>query len=276
MFVRSLPVLLSFILFGACHAQPALHAPYLFDAPDDSFVLPDILKEISGLGMFPDGTLAAIQDENGILFRIDDRTGNILEDIRFGLDRDYEGVEIADRTAWVLESDGDLFYFPLDDPGNLSRIPTGLSRKHNTEGLGRDLDGHLLIAAKNYPGRDYDTDHERTIWSFNPESGYMSSRARYVIDEQAVDPEGEEKKRIEDVNPSAVAVHPFTGHLYVLSTKKNELYVLTREMSLVERVEFDLEGMVQPEGIVFSDAGTLFISSEGHDLPAHIFVFHQR
>ncbi len=276
MILRLFPVLLSFVLFGACHAQPVLHAPYLFDAPDDSFPLPDILKEISGLGMFPDGTLAAVQDENGLLFRIDARTGNILEEIRFGSDRDYEGVEIVAQTVWILESDGDLFSFPLNDPGNLSRTPTGLSRSFNTEGLGVDLDGHLLIAAKNFPGHDYDADNERTIWSFNPETGYMSERARFVLDERAVDPEGNKKKRIEDVNPSAVAIHPSTGHLYVTSPTGNELYVLTREMTLVERVEFDLEGMVQPEGIVFSADGTLFISSEGHDQPARIFVFHQR
>ncbi len=276
MILRSLPVLLSFVLLGACHAQPVQHAPYLFDAPDDSFSLPDILKEISGLGRFPDGTLAAVQDENGFLFRIDHRTGNILEEIRFGSDRDYEGVEIVDSTAWVLESDGDLFYFSLADPGNLSRTPTGLSRRHNTEGLGIDLDGHLLIAAKHFPGHDYDPDEERTIWSFNPASGYRSERARFVIDEQAVDPDGNEKKRIEDVNPSGIAVHPSTGHLYVLSSTGIELYVLTREMTLVERVAFNLEGMVQPEGIVFSPRGTLYISSEGHDLPARIFVFHQR
>src|SRR3712207_2389739 len=50
-------------------------SPYSFDAPAASMPLPAELKEISGLTVLADGRLAAVQDEQGVLYLLNAESG---------------------------------------------------------------------------------------------------------------------------------------------------------------------------------------------------------
>ena len=57
---------------------------YEINKPDHTFTLTTDLQEISGLAYVPESAaLLAIQDENGIIYRLDKQTGTIIDKIKF-------------------------------------------------------------------------------------------------------------------------------------------------------------------------------------------------
>jgi hypothetical protein len=61
------------------------HFPYDLRTPDETFKLPYILEEISGLAMTEDGQyLVAVQDEDGLVFFIERQTGEVAGSSSFG------------------------------------------------------------------------------------------------------------------------------------------------------------------------------------------------
>ena len=93
---------------------------YSLKEPDQTFKMPKDLEEISGLGISEDGeTLVAIQDEDGKLFIISRYTGEVVNEIGFWKDGDYEGVEMVGSTAYVVKSSGTLY--EVTNPGALEQ-----------------------------------------------------------------------------------------------------------------------------------------------------------
>ena len=71
--------------------------------------LSDRLEEISGMDFIDDERMAAIQDEEGIIFIYNLNSKKIEQEIKFGKSGDYEGLAIAGNDAFVMRSDGVLF-----------------------------------------------------------------------------------------------------------------------------------------------------------------------
>ncbi|MEO7046007.1 MAG: hypothetical protein ABI091_11925 [Ferruginibacter sp.] len=62
-----------------------------------------------------------------------------------------------------------------------------------------------------------------------------------------------------DFNPSAIAVHPITHDVYLLSSRANKcMAVFTHERTLKTLQFIDKNLMPQPEGICFSPEGKLY------------------
>src|ERR1700741_607269 len=92
-----------------CTAQEINSLSYSFSKPDARLVLPDTLREISGLTILDNNTIACVQDENGIIFLYDLTKNKVKEQFTFSVNGDYEGIAIAGNTLYVLRSDGVLF-----------------------------------------------------------------------------------------------------------------------------------------------------------------------
>lgn len=82
---------------------------YDLTKPNLTLVLPDTLREISGIAELDSSTVACIQDENGILFIYDIVNNRIMKQISFYADGDYEGIARVNKTIYILRSDGTLF-----------------------------------------------------------------------------------------------------------------------------------------------------------------------
>ena len=241
--------------------------------PSLSLVLPDELTEISGLGLMPDGRLATVQDEEGTLYILNRETGTVEARVPFGEPGDYEGVEWVGDQAYVLLSDGTIIELSgsLEDLRVTATHETHLKRKNDAEGLGYDADrGRLLIACKEDPGSGLDEDDERAIYSFDPASGQMDEEPAYVIKLKEVE---DEVSDVANFKPSAVAVHPSSGELYVLSASDRAIVVLNTDGSLKSVHELSREIFEQPEGLAFLSNGTLYVSSEGQDGPGMLYEF---
>ena len=263
-------------------------APYRLDAPDARFELPDALDEISGLTMLDEQHLGAVQDEKGDLYVLDAATGAVVHTHDFGGSGDYEGVERVREFVVVLRSDGRLFVIDdwTADASEARSVETGLHGSCDAEGLAFDAEAtRLLIACKESPGRGYRG--SRTIYAFDPSTNRLDPVPAFVIRRDALASEGNGvdvavRSFVEPVidfnafKPSAVAVHPLTGEVYVLSSVRKVLLVLDRSGALVAGWPLSESLLRQPEGLAFAADGTLFIASEADGGTAVVLRFDYR
>jgi uncharacterized protein YjiK len=244
-------------------------SPYAFEAPEASLPLPEDLREISGLTVLEDGRLAAVQDEAGILFLLNPETGAVDARVPFDRAGDYEAIERVGDTLFVLQSDGRLTALTgrEQEAPNVRHYDTGLTAKNDPEGLAYDAAGRrLLIAAKEDPGKGIDNDL-KAVYAFDLATGTRSAAPAFTLDLTVLRERlGFEKKR--SFKPSALAVHPASGDLFVLSSVAKAVAVLDARGALRHAWALPPEIFEQPEGLAFLPDGDLAISSEGVDRPA--------
>src|SRR3989339_1349038 len=73
------------------------------------------LSEISGLAITPDGKVFGHNDEKGIVYQINYKTGEIIKEFyltRWFPERDFEGIAYANKKFYMITSDGVLYEFP--------------------------------------------------------------------------------------------------------------------------------------------------------------------
>ncbi|MFV1979699.1 MAG: SdiA-regulated domain-containing protein [Rhodothermia bacterium] len=261
---------------------------YELSTPDAEFKLDNDLVEISGLTVFDEGHLAAVEDEHGRFYVIDFETGNLDEVHRFAAKDDYEGIEMAGKRLFALRSDGqirEIEDYDTDDPDS-DKIKTPLGAKCDAEGLAFDADrNRLLIACKEYPGKGLK--RKRAIYALDLESMELSDRPVYTISTREVSPDaGSAGDAIKDFvyplvdldgfKPSALAIHPVTKDIFVLSSVLKVIVVLTQDGSIRAILPLDKDMLEQPEGMAFLPNGDLFISSEGVRRKARLVRFNYR
>ncbi|MBC6992913.1 SdiA-regulated domain-containing protein [Neolewinella lacunae] len=250
--------------------DPGYGFPFDFEEPEQVVDLPEALTEISGLSSwYTDDQVLAVQDEDGELFVVDVRTGEIEETFSFGKNRDYEGVARNGDKIYVLESDGKVHYLDYVEGTKeykAVKLETSFSSRDDTEGLAYDpVLNRLLITPKEQEltTDDEADDHQRGIYAYDPELGLMAPEPLFTIDEYAVGQVVYGQRQRFNIKPSGIAVDPITKDLYVLASIGNILVVIDRE-SNIKHIELLREKMFrQPEGLTFNARGDLFISSEG-------------
>jgi hypothetical protein len=103
------------------------------------------LREASGLAFTADGRLLCHNDEEGIIFEIDYRTGNIRQ--RFYLGRfliyrdDLEGIAAKKDTIFMVNSSGKILRFlpgKNEEKVSFKEFKTPLTARNNVEGLAYD------------------------------------------------------------------------------------------------------------------------------------------
>lgn len=239
---------------------------YDFRNPSQVLGLPQELNEVSGLSSYQPGKVIAIQDEDGLLFVYDLEKQEVIERSRFGKDRDYEGVAIADSLVFVLEKDGDLHRvkLPLQPEYDADKYETEFSYRNNTEGVCYDpIEDRLLLVPKEEDlDPDLKADNRRGIYAFDLLDGELLAEPVYVIDEidlgQIV--YGDSNRYL--FKPSGIAVEPGTGNIFLLASVGKILIVIDRNSQILHVELLDNKLFPQPEGITFDTNGDLLISSE--------------
>jgi uncharacterized protein YjiK len=241
--------------------------PFNVDKPDIKIELSRELQEISGLTWYK-GQLGAIQDESGILYLINSKTGAIEEKVKFSLPGDFEGIEVVDKTFYALTSGGTLFSFTKKNPELVNRIKTKLSRKNDTEGLAYDaINGQLLIITKeNGSIGEYETKH-RAIYTVSLNDYRLSKKPLATIKKKDL----QKFIKVDNFKPSALAVDPITQDLYVLASVGKLLVILTPDYQIKAVIKLSKKNYSQPEGICFSPEGDLYISNEGTNKKSNFY-----
>ncbi len=227
--------------------------------------LPDELLEISGISYLDTDRIAAIQDEEGVLFIYDLKSKSIAKKISFGDAGDYEGLAIVDRNAYVLDSQGFIFEIRnfLTSDRVITPYKTPFTIKNNMESLLADPTGQrLLLLPKN---RDLNSERYKGIYSFSLESKKMASEAVFSLDMESDILKKYRSRQIQKTFlPSDMALHPTTGDMYVLEGSEPKLLILDLKGNPTRLFLLDKSMFPQPEGIAFGPEGRLFISSEGN------------
>jgi len=268
--VTSLICLLAAAYFVDCSESVASRMGYDLNAPDRKYTLPGELVEVSGIILLNDSTVACVQDERGIIYYYDLKKRSVTGRIAFGADGDYEDICLHDGWFYVLRSDGVVFRVNRDTPADSPKSYNLPVECLDNEGFchsGRT--NEFILAGKSANRNDPDPTN-RSLFVLTFENDSFSLVRRVVI--RGNDPafagtqheiKAGEKKHPGQFNPSAVAVHPATGDIYVLSAKSRMLVVLDTAGAIKQAWPLSAALFNKPEGIAFYPDGGMMISNEG-------------
>jgi uncharacterized protein YjiK len=248
---------------------------YAFDAEEnyeivDSWDMPAVLEEISGIHWIGDNKIACVMDEEGIIFIYDLDQKKIVKEIDFTGTGDFEAIRILENDAWVLRSDGELFEIKnyLGENITFTQYPTGLTARHNTEALSKDPNSNnLLLGVK-----DLEEEGMKNFYAFNLDTKELDSNPVFGISmTDSIFSEIDYIHSSRVMRPSDMEFHPQTGDLYVLDGASPKLLILDAKTKKPKNLYLlHPEKFNQPEGISFTPEGRLFISNEGGYYPGNI------
>ena len=228
-----------------------LNKPYLYK-------LPSSLDEISGVDFYPkDSSVFAIEDEHGWLYKIFLKTPLKIERWKFGKAGDYEDVAMADSVFYVLNSKGKLEKLKfIGDSVILKTFNFSEEGKNEYETLFYDKDHRrLIIICKDC---ENDQKKELTSLAFDPSTDSFS--IAFVISTLKIKEQLKEEKF--KFKPSAAAIHPLTGELYIISSVDKVLVILNKDHTVKSSYPINPDLFKQPEGLTFTKKGDLIISNE--------------
>lgn len=237
----------------------------------NTWELPDALEEVSGIAWMSDAKIAAVEDEDGLIYIYDLAKNKIDKTIEFADDGDYEGIAVTGEDAYVMRSDGLLFEvqnYATAQPVTKT-YQSAMSHKNNVETLSYDAKNkRLLTAPKDLDPNDEDI---KGIYAFDLKQHLMLPDlvARIDMKDKAFK-KFEKNKAYRTFRPSDLAIHPKTGQIYMLEGVNPKLIILDKTYAIKKVYELDKDDFAQPEGITFSPDGTLFISNEAHGGTANI------
>jgi uncharacterized protein YjiK len=253
---------------------------YTLEVPDKKWVLPPQLHEISGIAQIDSVTFACVQDEQGIVFFYDTRTGRVVRQLPFANPGDYEGITRNGKSLFVLRSDGMLFEiseFNRESP-ETTLHPTRIPARNN-EGLCYDAGkNRLLIGCKGKVDDLAENRDRRFVYAFDLDASALDPQPVFEFNipelsefaiRAGVIPPWRDKKNGQIVpssvrlNTSEIALHPITRELYFLSATDHLLMVtdLTGNIRRMERLDARLFN--KPEGITFLENGDMLVTNEG-------------
>lgn len=239
--------------------------------------LNSILREISGLS-FENGAIYTHNDENGIVFEINLKNGQITSKERIGENADYEGIEIVGDTIILIESNGQLSFYNQQKK-RINTIKTAFKQHNNVEGLCLNLQNknELLIACKGQMLKDDRKNKAKAIYSYRLDTQKLDVNPFIIVSDAKLTKFLENLLRNEDISkkkhkklinrvinfaPSGIAVHPRTYEFYIISAKGNLLVILDKEKKIKNIIFLDKKQLPQPEGICFDNNEVLYISTE--------------
>jgi uncharacterized protein YjiK len=271
--------------------------PYEIDRPDAYFSLPLELQEISGLSMeISERFVWCVQDEKGVVYKVDLADGSISEKIPFWKAGDYEGVQQVGKAFYVVKSTGTIYQIHNlgESDQQVEKYNTELEKANDVEGLTFDVkNNRLLLACKGSAHITSDTvSLEKAIYEFSLDSFKLNTTPAFLIHFEDVrglvktTPTLKNFEKLSEYfqpgeteftfNPSGISIHPLTGEIYLLSATKKLMAVLSPEgeMLYIEKMKKKLHP--QPEGICFASDGTLYISNEGKDGKAKLYKYSMK
>ena len=252
-------------------------------APDRVYVLPGMLKEISGITQRDDTSVVCIEDNREIIFIYDIVNEKIIRQIEVGGRGDFEGVARVENTLYILRSDGLISEIEDYESVNYKKntYTTGIPWKDN-EGLCYDKkNNRLLIGPKEIPGKKSVNKKLRFIYGFSLDTKELVKEPVFTYDLRVIGRFAVEnniqvplklkkKKKRKRFKPdirfhiSARGIHPITGRLFVLSCRNDKLLFVFDMKGNIEYIgPLNKDLYRQPEGITFMKNGDMYISNEG-------------
>src|SRR4051812_14087436 len=247
-------------LCATCQMRPRRsflpNIPGYDESKKEEFILDKKLVEISGMYYLPDGRIAANNDEEGKVFFLKLPEGS-LEHFKFGGKGDYEDLVQVDSFFYVLESNGNLHKVLESDESAHEEFKFP-KKKIEFESLYYDKPVNKLVLISK--------DHSETApgilaYSFDLADHAYSDSEYYFIPMKQVF--RALKNNIAECKPSAAAINPVTGKVFIIASVGKVLLVCTRTGTVEHAYKINPSQFPQPEGITFAPNGDMYISNEG-------------
>jgi len=273
----SFPKSLIFVLlvfFAGCRDNKEMSSPpgYNLNRPT-TIKLPGYLDEISGIAYYAkDKSVFAICDDKSWLYKVLISGDMTIQKWSLGDKGDFEDIVLADSTFYVLQSKGRILSlrFVSPDSVNVKQYELPSQGKNEFETLYLEKDKNRLIMMC----KDCESDDRNSVtaWAFDLGTLTFSPSPAYVIDVRRIEDLMQEKKV--KFKPSAAAIHPITGKLFIMSSV-NKALVIADKNGVPEKVyPINPRLYKQPEGLTFSPEGHLIVSNESANAgAANILVF---
>lgn len=251
---------------------------YDIENEDASFIkLPDEISEISGIAVTGDDRMFCHGDEDADIFQVDIKSGQVIKKFYAGetsVNGDFEDIAIAGDRFFLVESKGIIVEFKEGNNGEhvpYQTYKTFLKSSNNVEGLCYDPQTNsLLLACKDYPGKGYEKN--KAVFSFSLNTMALDEKPRFLIPLKDI-----RKNTIEnEFSPSGIARHPKTGTFFVIAARGNTIIELSKEGEIIAQKDLPEKVHKQPEGIAFTNDGTLIISNEGRFKTARLISYPMR
>jgi hypothetical protein len=233
--------------------------------------LPIELDEISGIVYYPkDTSVFAIIDEFGLLYKIRLTGTRQIGKWKFSEHGDYEDLVMIDSIFYALQSNGNIITFTFGDSNTVLKHDSEFPDKGNEfEILFYDSVVHKLSLIC----KDCDMDKKKSLtrFYFNPSSKTFEDTAVGMDVKKIAIMMGEKNLKFK---PSAAAIHPITGEIFIVSAVNDLLVITDRQGN--PKISYKIDGKLfkQPEGITFTPNGDLLISNEAADQGvANILLF---
>lgn len=234
--------------------------------------LPLELDEISGVAYYAkDTSVFAIQDENGLLYKIYLNHPQDIQKWNYARGADFEDVVLVNETFFVLTSNGDItgVKFPSEDSLQKStfKFPFGDGNEFEILYYDAAIQKLRLIC------KDCDADKKSflTSYIFDPVTHQYSEDSRQINVTKIAELMGKNKVKFK---PSAAAINPITKELYIVSAINKAIVVVDNNSGSPVALHHTNKEFKQPEGITFTPGGTMIISNEAADIGvANIMVF---
>jgi uncharacterized protein YjiK len=230
-----------------------LQAPKIIRLPKD-------VNQISGIAYYEaDNTVFAIDDDHGNLYKISLKQKPQIKHWEFGKAKDYEEVVLVNNTFYVLNSTGNIVYFPFSFPiQKVEKAGLGLGGKNEFEILYKDPSAdRLMMICKQC---EADKKNEVSVYAFSLATNSFEKEPVAVLNVKEI--EARLDKKIGKFKASSANVHPLTGDVYIVSAINHLLVVAGPDMSVKGVFELNDKLFKQPEGLCFNSKGDLFISNE--------------
>jgi uncharacterized protein YjiK len=223
------------------------------------WLMPQELKEISGLALTADGRLLAHGDQRGQVLEIDYRRGVVVKEFSLGkptVHDDFEAITVVGDTVILLASTGKLYMF--QEGANDARVEytihdTGLGRECEFEALAFEPARHaLLLACKVIRTKSLKDDLVILRWNLG--SGKRSQITVPLT--QVIGSNG-----WDGFHPSDITIDPFNGNYVIIAGREKALVEITPAGTVVLARLIPGEH-AQPEGVVITPDSFLIVSDE--------------
>jgi len=230
-----------------------------------SWDLPFELREVSGISHIDDHRLACVQDEKGVIFIYDLNKDSLTHQIKFGPRGDYEAIRVKDSTAYILQSDGQI-YEVIDFESENRKV-----NRYQTEFSSfNDMESFDFIK------------HTNEVLTIPKENNLLQNRGKFIIYKLSSDDFSLQDERFISLNyndpvfkldtnnwlrdqgflASELTVHPDTQEIYILDSRIPKLMILRADGTPKQLYLLNPEQFQQPEGLSFDSKGRLYISNE--------------
>ena len=231
------------------------------------WIMPDDLKEISGLTLTSDGRLFGHGDEHAHVFEIDYRRGRIVKEFTLAekgqaVKGDFEAITTADDgRMFLLESDGKLYEFKEGaDSSNVgfTVYDTGLKDECEFESVAfvKPLNS-LLLACKKISDKKLKDSVVVFRWKLGGDALPAARLSHFSIPlPQAIGANG-----WDGFHPSDITINPFNGDYVLIASRESGMMEITPAGKVV--FSRPLPGTHdQAEGIAITSDSLLIISDE--------------